>query len=281
MIIDNYALSNFQSCPAKYDLRMRQRWTARRKGAALGFGGALHHGLAEWYKTGQIKRALLAIDEKWPAESPEDDYRTKAKCLEVMLDYVKKYPAENFKVIGAPDSPMIEQTFTLPTGLCLDDGESIEYGGIFDGLIEFAGAVYVLEHKSTSQLGPYYFEQFKPNNQVTGYIWASGKLTNLRVGGAFINAIGVYKASATRFERQVTNRSEEDIATWLHNLREWCQLIRNCETKGFWPLNTQSCTMYGRCEYHSVHTLSSQREQELRLENDYVKEAWSFEDRDG
>lgn len=305
----------FQSCPAKYFLRAKMGYVARRKSAALGFGGAIHAGLAEWYKSHDPKRALLAIDSVWPNNLPIDDWRTKQKCLQTMAEYIRNYPTEVFDIIGyGTDAVMIECTFTLPTGMyldcascgepawCLGDeknesrieldspflglcrscGEScelIEYGGIFDGLVEYGG-IYVLEHKSTSVLGSYYFNQFKPNNQVTGYIWAAGKLSGQKVGGALVNAIGVYKAGATKFERQITNRSEAEIQAWLINLRNSCQMIADCERRGFWPQHTGSCTIYGKCEYHDVHVLSTEKEQQKRLESDYVIEHWAYEDRD-
>lgn len=280
MKIDNFALTMFQSCPAKYDLRMRQGWTARRRSAALGFGGALHEGLAEWYKTHDKVKALEAINKHWPHNTPTDDYRNLEKCVTVMIDYLRHYPSEMWNVVGFPENPMVECTFTLDTGLTLEDGEPIEYGGIFDGLIEMNGVVYVLEHKSTSQMGPSYFNQFKPNNQVTGYVWAAQHLSGGRVGGALINAIGVYKSSPTKFERTITSRSNEEIEEWLKNVRNTCQMIRDCEKRGVWPLHTPSCVQYGLCEFHSVHSLSSAKTRERLLEQDYVREPWSFEQRD-
>jgi hypothetical protein len=119
MRIDNFALTMFQTCPAKYFLRMKEDWTSRRKSAALGAGGALHEGLAEWYKTGEIVKALLAIDEAWPNNLPVDDWRTKEKALRTMQSYVRNYPKESFKVVGYPELPMIENTFTLDTGMYL------------------------------------------------------------------------------------------------------------------------------------------------------------------
>lgn len=324
MKIDNFALTMFQACPIKYYLRMKQGWTTRRKSAALGFGGAIHEGLAAWYRTGDKAKALVAINDAWPLNSPIDDYRSKEKCIQVMIDYLKTYPTETFKVVGAPENPMVECTFTLDTGMylsCRDCGpvegawtakyiafgrefaaqypedmsvalhgrcrscgeplEPIEYGGIFDGLVEFSGSVYVLEHKSTSQLGSYYFNQFKPNNQVTGYTWAAGLLSGRRVGGAIINAFGVYKTGATKFERQITTRSAADIAEWLNNVQRTCEMIRACELAEHWPMFTQSCTMYGACEFHGVHTLGSETERQRMLEQDYIREEWVYEQRAG
>lgn len=302
MKVDNFALSNFMSCPAKYKLRMVDGWTIRRKSAALGFGGVLHEALAAWYKTGLVGKGLEAINEKWPAEYPIDDYRTKTKCAEVFLQYTKNYPVENWHIVGMPDQPQIEVTFTLDTGMflpcwfcegldssdrwnpvcsrCGERKEVIEYGGIFDGLVEFSSNVYVLEHKSTSQMGPYYFNQFKPNNQVTGYTWAGGKLSGGRVAGAIINAIGVYKASPTKFAREITTRSSNEIDEWLENVYNVCRQIKDCERREFWPMYTPSCTQFGKCEYHDVHVLGHPTERAKRLEQDYVKQPWSYEARD-
>lgn len=310
MKIDNFALTMFQSCPIKYFLRMKEGWTTRRKSAALGFGGAIHEGLATWHRTGDKAAAIIAIDQSWPTNLPLDDWRTKEKCVAVLVDYMRTYPQEAFKLIGAPELPMVEQTFTIDTGLFLDctrelcdkrnvaieaeyEGsgrwccancggplESIEYGGIFDGGVEFGANKYVLEHKTTSQMGTYYFNQFKPNNQVTGYVWALGRLSGQRIGGAIINGIGIYKSSPTKFQREITTRTDEDIKHWLENVRATCQQIADCERRGFWPWYTQSCTMYGKCEFHDVHTLGAAIEQEKYLEQMFIKEPWSYETRD-
>jgi hypothetical protein len=117
--------------------------------------------------TGSIDKALAVIKEKWPEDHPADDYRNLGKALEVMWAYAEEYPREGFDVIGATEDPMIEVSFTLDTGMflsCFDCGpdytsdegdgvncpncgkplEPIEYGGIFDGLVEQGPHVYVL-----------------------------------------------------------------------------------------------------------------------------------------
>lgn len=272
----------------------------RRRSGALGFGGAIHAGLAAWYRTSSLDAAVDAIETEWPQEMPADDFRTKNKCIEVMQQYTRQYPSEHFRVVGyGTDSPMVEVAFSLDTGLflpcdqchggssadgichdCSSQLEPIEYGGIFDTLVEVSGQVYILEHKSTSQLGSYYFNQFKPNNQVTGYVWGARQLTGRRVGGAIVNAIGVYKASATKFERSITTRNDADITQWLRDVQSVCEEIQRHKKDGYFPRRTSACQLYGSCEFHSVHVLSTQLEQSKRLENDYVKEQWDFERRD-
>jgi hypothetical protein len=304
MKIDNFALTMFQTCPAKYFLRMHEGWTARRRTGALGFGTVLHEGLATWYRTGDLGKALLSINEKWPDNMPVDDFRTKEKCLRVMMEYAKKYPTEAWTILGAPENPVIEVPFTLDTGMflpcqecwiiedkqdvitdgmcsnCAQPLEPIEYGGIYDMLVEFGGSVFVVDHKSTSVMGSGYFNQFKPNNQMTGYIWGGSLMSGKRVSGAIINAIGVYKTGATKFDREITSRSPAAIEEWLRNLWHECVNIKQAERTGFFPLRTGACTQYGLCEYHSVHSLDNEKERQRRLETDYVREQWDYENRD-
>lgn len=311
MIVDNFSLSLFQACPALYDLRIRRGFVPVRRRAALNFGGAIHLGLAEWYRTGDAKKAVGIIVEKWPAGQPEEEWRTLQKATSVMAEYIQEYPVENFKIIGAPEAPLIERAFTLDTGLYLQcevcgkyaldtdkyDGccsqckaalEPLQYGGIIDGGILFADHVYTLEHKTTTQLGgkkegsdsTYYFNQFKPNNQVTGYIWGLSKLSNLPVGGAMINAIGLYKSDSTRFKRHLTSRTPSEIEEWRMNVLATANDIRRAEKQNIWPWRTQSCTLYGLCDFHNVHVLSDNVAREKRLEQDYRVSKWDHEARE-
>ena len=319
MILDNFALTMGQTCPAKFDLRLNQGWQPRRKSGALGFGACLHEGLAAWYKTRNIGEALMAIKNSWPENAPPDDWRTLEKCVNVMIEYAKMYQQENFTILGAPENPLIENHFCLDTGffmpICgkvvIDDQkrrvwvpgcdyehdtfsprtigtcdncgqplDPLEYGGIFDGIVEASGRHYILEHKTTSQLGSYYFEQYKPNNQVTGYIWAARALSGQPVGGAIVNAIGLYKASPTKFVRQITTRTDAELEAWKINLWHEAVVLQRFYRDGVWPQRTSACTLYGRCEFHSVHVLSNPLEQSRLLEQDYLREQWDFVRRD-
>lgn len=308
MKVDNFALTMHQACPRRYYHRMVQGYTIRRRSAALGFGGALHAGLAEWYKHTHLSNeerlalAHKAIEANWDPSVPSEDYRTLSKCLDVMTEYARYYPEETFDVVGAPDRPIVEVTFTLETGMylpCVDcEGpdesgpfdahcslcgvlkEPIQYGGIFDGLTRFGDKVYILEHKSTSQLGAYYFNQFKPNNQVTGYIWAATQLSGMEVAGAILNAIGVYKVGKTKFERSVSTRNAGDIDEWKMNVYDTCVEIAHHTRLGRYPQRTPSCTQYGLCEFHQVCTLTQLEHRQKRLDQDYVKSDWDYTRRD-
>lgn len=310
MILDNYTLTTFMTCPAKYQLNILQNWRPRRSSAALNAGQVLHKGLEEWYRTGSLSKALIAIHQAWPADHPVDDFRDLNKVISTMTAYANHYPDEGFSVVGAKEGqPQLEVSFTLPTGMCLDvcnecsfdnvndrlSGnmadpmlcnncnaplESIDYGGIFDLLVERQGMLYVVDHKTTTMFGPKYWYQYKPNNQITGYLWGAAKLSGARIGGSIINVIAWYKSQATKFDRQITTRSPAEIEVWLENVRMIANLIHRANLTGQYPLNTGACTLYGQCEYHRVHELATPREQQKMLEMHYEIRKWDHEARD-
>lgn len=317
MRIDNLAREDHDVCPAKYDLRHNLHWTTRGRSPALGFGGVLHLGLGAWYRTHDAVEALKAIQLGWRHVPPVDDFRTLEKCLRVMTEYIKEYPSEGWKVVGdGTDEPLVEKAFTIDTGLYLpcslswlgdpthgepcaligeppESGETtcgncgrelepIEYGGIIDVVSEFSGTLYIVDHKTTTRMGEAqkYFRQFKPDNQMTGYIWGASNLTNQPVGGALINGIGLYKSQATKFERQLTTRSSHDLRQFLRDLHMKCIEIKTHKRLGIWPFRTKSCTLYGICEYHDVHSNSDPETQLKILEQQYVQRKWDYEARD-
>jgi len=304
MKVDNFTLEQFV-CPAKYDLRINQQIVPIRRKPALSFGGVMHHGWAEWYRTGSEAKALKSIHEHWPEVMPSDDFRTETYALRVMHSYVKEYPTESWKVLQGTDGAIVEQAFTADTGMflecqdcamyaaeddyltgkCSNCGmplEGIHYGGILDVGSEFGDVLYVVDHKTTTRLGDgnYYFMAYKPDNQMTGYIWGLSKVTNRRVGGAIINACGLYKSGEVKFKRGITSRNQFEIDEWLTGVRVRCNEIKRCERTGIWRLETSKCMEWGECEYRSIHVLNDPAARKSRIEQDYVKSEWNYEDRD-
>ena len=304
MKVDNFTLEQFV-CPAKYDLRINRHIVPIRKKPSLSFGGVMHRGWAEWYRTGSEAKALKAVHEHWPEVMPSDDFRTEAYALKAIHAYVQEYPSESWKILQGADGAIVEQAFTVDTGLFLEcaecngytgegdylsgkcsncgtDLERLEYGGIIDVGAELGDTLYVVDHKTTTRLGDgsYYFLQYKPDNQMTGYIWGLNRLTNRRVGGAIINAAGLYKSGEVKFKRGITGRNDFEIAEWLRGVLIRCNEIKRCERTGMWRLETSKCMDYGECEYRSIHILGDAVSREKRIEQDYVKSTWNYEDRD-
>jgi hypothetical protein len=121
--------------------------------------------------------------------------------------------------------------------------------------------------------------QFKPNNQVSGYVWAAAKLSGRKVGGAIINAISVQK-SGQQFRRRITTRTPGEIAEWLTYVRATAEEIQTHRRKGIWPMRTASCMMYNACEFHDVCSLANPDDRLKFLEQQYTRKEWDYENRD-
>jgi hypothetical protein len=227
-----------------------------------------------------LQSALDAISESWVEPVSSENYRTLERATAMMKAYVQEYPTESFTPVNGPSGPLIEVPTTADTGLTLDDGETIEYGGIFDGLVQSGDDLFVLEHKTCSALGSTYFDAYKPNNQVTGYTFLAGKLAGRPITGAIINALCLTRSGKISFARQITTRTPEDLQRWLMDLKTECQNIRTHERTGHWPMRTGSCTMYGHCEFWQVHRESGEDVQQSILQTHYVQEPWDFLSRD-
>lgn len=317
MKIDNTALKLFQACPLKYKTRMVDHWTSRYKSGALGYGGAVHEGLKAWYQgeldgltvLQRVEAAQAAIDISWPADHPIDDYRTKSKAMELMAKYIQEYTLESFKVLmvevpfsyeigryilhcyecGRESVPLQYEDRTIvhtnKCSFCKSPLEPIEYGGIFDTLVQYGSGsmstIYILEHKTTSQLGGLYFHQYHLDNQITGYTFGAQGATGKLVGGAIVNALCTTSSGKISFKREIIGRTAADLERWRDDVAATCNEIKRCERNGHWRITSDHCmNKYGLCEYQSVHVLSNPDEQRRRLEVDYIREEWDFERRD-
>lgn len=328
MKVDNTMLSALDDCMLKYKESMEDHWSSRFQGGALGHGIAIHAGLAAWYQGSidnetqvqRMEKGVAEIQRAWNPEHPADDFRTLERAQRLFLKFIEKYPQETFKILA------VEVPFALPItpaawldcnnsfherdepsgvykirsfctgkptndGYCFDCGkpcEPIEYGGIYDLLVQFGSqamsTIYVVDHKTTSQLGPTYFLQFNPNNQITGYCWGAEQMSDRKVAGAIINTLCMTNAKdpTMKFERGMTARTPADFAEFRSDVIWKCNAIATARRTGIWPKSTGMCqTKYGMCGYHSIHVLGDESERQLRRETDYVKRVWNFENRDG
>jgi hypothetical protein len=265
--------------------------------------------MAEWYRSSvegipnaeRLARAQNAISEGWSSEMPADDYRTKDKCITVMREYAATYPSETWTVVRGATGPMVEIPFCLPLGayleclechaatsvarnnpetstchICNSDREPIEYGGIMDGVITHSGMNYVLEHKSTSMLGDFYFQQFLLSGQVSGYCWGADNLGLDNIQGCYINVCGVYRKGETKFQRQPAARQAEQIVKWRKDVITKCNAIARARRTGEWDYSPKACTMYAGCEFLPVHSLPQEADQQRVLHSDFVVKPWVF-----
>lgn len=314
MKVDNTMLLAFQKCPLFFRERHELHWASRYASGALGHGGAVHEGLKAWYQNMKdgggavrgVELAVQAISDAWPPNHPIDDFRTKERAQRLMLAYIQEYPSETFsilevevpfcfelgrKILWCGDCQFENPPTAggLPRVICSGCGkelEEIEYGGIFDTLTRFGPMTsqsvnYVLEHKTTSELGDHYFVQWEIHNQITGYCWGASQASGKLIGGANVNVLCLTKGGNMKFKRRMIGVNPSQIEEWKNDVAVECNNIARAQRLGHWQKRTDSCvSKFGTCLYHSVHLLSDPDERRRRLETDYVKEEWNFERRD-
>src|ERR1035437_2374952 len=220
LLIDNSSLEHFTTCPrsAEYSICRRRKPAGER--SPLRFGGIIHKVVEARYRAGEpmyaqspaveaVMKAIATVEfAAWTP--PEDDYRNFGTALAFIREFGLAYPFESFDVVKFPDGrPFIEVPFALPLGdLEGADGKTIHL--IWTGRIDLAytinGSLYVMDHKTTSIMGPSYFTQFEIAHQLYGYAWAAEQLFGTPVTGVVINALGIRKPSKTgkpfEFQRQ-------------------------------------------------------------------------------
>ena len=300
LFIDNSSLEHFTTCPrqALYSLVRRLKPAGER--TALNFGGIVHKILEARYRactalhaqTQDVTNVMLATAQreydKW--SPPEDDYRNFSCAVELIRRYEEQYPFEQFEVVRDIDgSPMIEVPFAIPLGSIKTDFDGVrkEIKIVWTGRIDMVyisengGGLYVMDHKTTSVMGPSYFSSFTISHQMYGYAWAVEQLCGRAVSAVVINALGVRKPTRTgnafEFKREVIPVQRGLLNEWkqdcLYIVADFIEMCR----RGYLPKHTAWCVgKFGECPFRKVCTLESNEQREIMLSSgEYVDNTWS------
>lgn len=267
--IDNTALAMYMDCPRKYFYAMVLN---RRRGGplspALAYGTVWHKILETHYRTGGDASAVRSSAiMAWQPHANPDDHRTLDRALSAYESYLARWGTHDEeikgwgKTVGYPDSPVVENATELWW-----QGAPHPYSGKIDRVFEYQGLFYVEDHKTSSQLGSNFFQQFDPSNQMMGYAVLAQLLTGLPIAGVRINAHGVLKTQ-NKFERKIITYSQPRLREWQENYGRWIgkldesyrllqpdlgPAIDDAVLEAF-PHNFNACAAkYGQCVYADV-----------------------------
>lgn len=197
--------------------------------------------------------ALLAAygDFECPPESAKSIERT-AGALQFYFD---QYPlgADGMDPIKLPNGKRgIEFSFAHPLEVKHPvTGMPLLYTGRSDMIAEFAHGVYVVDEKTTSQLGASWSRQWEMRSQFTGYAWAALQ-DGIKTDGAVIRGVSILK---TKYDTQqaMTNRGPWEIERWYEQvIRDLHRMIK-CWEDGWWDYNMDTaCGEYGGCSLLSA-----------------------------
>ena len=267
---DYTALSTFLRCRKRYYWRMVRDLVGKAPQTAPEFGKAIHKALDTWFSTHDNKQTIDVFNANF-TENPADEKRTLRVGEKLLSLYMEKYDHEGFTVLAT------ELPFSAPV-----TAGSFNLIGRIDKVINWDGACYVLDHKTTSRMGYEFFYKIKPNMQFDGYIWAARQLGYPTCSGIVLDALLVAKglivpaqlAKLTPLGRDVSTRTDADLDNYIKKICLIVEDIRKCYETDIWYENTESCCDFVQCPYRAIckEDLSIQ---DKIAEMDYKTEVWS------
>jgi hypothetical protein len=284
---DSTSLGWFKECPRKYYLSMIRglRGRAVEQSVHLRWGGLYHSALEKYDRLTfeGIERAQAIRDvirylltETWDADKGEPtafehNTKTRPNLVRSVLWYLEFFRNDNAATVRLSNGrPAVELSFRLP----IDDG--IILCGHLDRVVHWpqGGGDFVMDRKTTSSaLGSYYFDQFKPDNQMSLYSFAGAAILSAPIKGVIIDAVQV-GVTFSRFARGLTYRSQPELDEWLDETYRWIQKVHTAVDEDFWPANDKSCHHYGGCVFRKVCGAAPQVREQI-LESDYEVRPWN------
>lgn len=266
---DYTMLSTYQTCARKYDFRMNKGLVSKTGQSAPDFGKAIHKALDKWYGGNEMEFAIEFFKEEFQEDLEKDDKRTHKMGEWILNNYAEKYKDQPFRVVSC------EQEFTVK----LPNGNNLI--GRIDKIIEWDNVIWVMDHKTTSQLGPQFMNMHTPNLQFSGYVYAAQQLGYTNCVGVLVDAIlvakGLLQATSrgklTPLLRDFAYRSKEDVEEYLLTVKGVTQEIESCEHMDWWIPNWQSCSDYGECPYRRICKEPMELRQRI-IDSDYKVEPW-------
>lgn len=210
----------------------------------------------------RIARGQIGEGAPWNSMHNIKTRETLIRSIVWYLDHFKDDPAPVH--ILADGKPAVEYSFAIP----VDNG--ITFTGHLDRLVDYAGHPYVMDQKTSgSTIGPSFFDQFNPNIQMSMYTFAGQVALGVPVKGVIIDAAQI-AVGFTRFERNFTMRTEDQLEEWYENVMYTIAEAQRATRNGFFPMNEASCGNYGGCEFRHICS-KSPRVREQFLSSNFVK----------
>lgn len=235
----------------------------------------------------QIAMARALLDWEDPPIGHKHDWYTYDRVVKTLEEGYRVWTKE--KSDGRIKVLFSEQSFELEIPDCfMPDGTPEVYGGRIDQIIEWNGALWVRDFKTTSRMGSGFQDRFDPNNQLTGYVWAAGLLSGGRkVDGAIVEVPYNTKTKGPEIHQFLSTRSTGQIDQFLASQRMERRIIRMMEEATpelgmlAWPMRTAACDDYGGCFFRNACRQDNPRAIERWLSLNTVESTWDFHNPEG
>jgi len=310
--LDNTTSEYFQTCPrsAYYYTVLRRQSPGR---AALDFGGAIHAGLEELYRTKftSLDSAKLKTLQYFASKSydPGDDYRTPFYATSVIEQYYNHYSlSDTISPVTLNDGTLaVERAFALNLGSfevnatlpftrkqllgvgCSDPDFHlfiatlhVQWTGKIDIISSdpFTSIPEIVDHKTSSMEGDNFYKEFILSQQTRGYCWAASRILNRPVRRFRVNALFIRKPTRTgknvTFDRRAYTYQDSEIDEWETEIKQTLANYIHALTTNTFPRYTKWCVgKYGACQYHQVCSLPAHSRDAMIASPCYTNVTWS------
>lgn len=290
LYIDNSSMELFTTCPRQAYYYIIRRLELNRSRIALDFGGAFHNVLEYMYKKyGNAYRSvqentdIITYASKLELNTPEDDYRTISYLVEAVTKYLDQHPAEVWSVATMPNGlPAVELPFAMPIGT-IDTREFGQVVVMWTGKIDIVyrsdGRLGLMDHKTTSMMGPGFFSEFEIAHQMYGYAAAVEYIFKEPVNEVCINGLGCRKPTKNgvkfEFTRHTFPINRPLLDEWhSDSLALISDFLAHCE-RGYFPKATKWCVAkYGSCQYRAVCSLAPEHRELALATSEFRPVTW-------
>lgn len=246
------SLCRFKRCEALYALYAILGLRSTRIGPALEYGKAIHCAMP-FLQRKDPTGALRAFTEVWSKAGVEDDPKRSIARAASLLD--EWYAARTqpgytspYQIIEPPQTGVtpIEKRSEDEFAFLVDLEANLPFYGFLDGLAVSGSAHWIIEYKTTSELGQRFLNAFQLNIQIISYCTAVQiLLPSVHVEGCYLEALRVSKTNAASQCVPVFVQ-EHEMESFISLYGKTVRQIEECLSSGEWEQNFSACTCFSQ-----------------------------------
>jgi hypothetical protein len=164
------ALNTFRNCPRKYKNRYVDNLRPRERPEALSFGSVVHTAIELWYRSqdieSRLRDALAYIDDAFETRVVDANLMVQWHLATAMIrGYAERYTTEDFEVIEV-EKEFVGEIRNPDTGR---QSQTFRIAGKVDGIVRCHDGLYLLEHKTASNVDANYLDKLWTDTQIALY----------------------------------------------------------------------------------------------------------------
>jgi PD-(D/E)XK nuclease superfamily len=260
-VIDSTMLASYRNCPTSFNLGYLQHYKLAGSNVNLHAGGAFAKACEvarrAFYVDGLSQQdseaeGLIALVRTYgDFDCPDSSPKTLERMCGALEFYFESYPLATDIARVAKLGPNYAVEFSFATPLPFNHpvtGRPLIFAGKADAVVDYAGGLYILDEKTTTQLGTQWSKQWDLRAQFTAYAWGLRSL-GFKPSGSIVRGIAIRK---TGYDTQQAIVGQEDwkIQRWENEMHRTIKLmLQDFETKDFAYDLGEACNHYGGCAY--------------------------------